>query len=474
MWTKRKIFQTTISLKNDTIAAISTPLLSGAIGIIRLSGPDTLSISEKILSKNSIPLTKDKISQSPRSAIYCDLGYPIPIDKIIYTYFKSPFSYTGEEMAEFSLHGNPILLREALELLFKEGARPAERGEFTKRAYLNGKVDLTQAEAIAQMIRARSRFELELAQKNNFGEIHRLTSKLRSELINLKSECEAEIDFSTEDLTFESLSERVERIKNVISLCKTTLQRSDRAESLIESTKIVIYGEPNTGKSSLMNLLLGKDRAIVSDTPGTTRDFLSEEIQISGIPIKLVDTAGIRSTDDTVEKLGIEKSKSEYNSANIKIIVIDASNYKDSLNFIKTHFKDFKNSIILANKIDMVSSDWDRKEFNKILDNQERSYFEISCKSKDGIEEFINYLYERINRTENPENLILLEARNKYHFGKILISLETTLHLIDNNSPAEIYVNEIDEALVSIGLINGKIDTEEILGRVFSKFCVGK
>ncbi len=171
-------------MKNDTIAAISTPLQSGAIGIIRLSGPDTLSISEKILSKNSIPLTKDKISQSPRSAIYCEFGYPNPIDKIIYTYFKSPFSYTGEEMAEFSLHGNPILLKEALELLFKEGARPAERGEFTKRAYLNGKVDLTQAEAIAQMIRARSRFELELAQKKNLGKIQRLTSKLRRKLIN--------------------------------------------------------------------------------------------------------------------------------------------------------------------------------------------------------------------------------------------------------------------------------------------------
>lgn len=459
---------------NDTIAAISTPMVSGAIGVIRLSGPDTLPICARILSQNSSLLSQEQIEKNPRKAIYCDLGNPTLLDKIIFLYYKNPYSYTGEDMAEFSLHGNPILLREALELIFLHGARPADRGEFTKRAYLNGKLDLTQAEAISQVIRARSRFELELAQKNKFGEVHRLTSKLRSELINLKSECEAEIDFSTEDLTYESLSQRIERIQEVILLCRSTLLKSERAESLIESTKIVIYGEPNTGKSSLMNLILGKERAIVSDIPGTTRDFLTEEIQISGIPIRLVDTAGIRNTDEKIEKMGIEKSKSEFKSANIKMIVLDASKFQDSLKFIQNHFENFENTLIVANKIDMVSKEWDKEAFNKILDNQRENYFEISCKSKYGIEDFINNLYQRINCAENPENLILLEDRNKFHFQKILKSLESTLHLIDNNSPAEIYVKEIDEALISIGLINGKIDTEEILGRVFSKFCVGK
>lgn len=340
---------------NGTIAAISTSLQTGAIGVIRLSGPDTLSISQKIISKNNSSLTRDYISSRPRIAIYCELGTIKKIDKIIYIYYPAPNSYTGEDMAEFSLHGNPILLREALELVFQNGARPANRGEFTKRAYLNQKIDLTEAEAVSQIIEARSMFELELAQKNTFGEIHRLSSKLRSELINLKAECEAEIDFSEEDLTLENMFERIRRIKSLITLCSETIESSSRADTLRERAKVVIYGEPNTGKSTLMNILLGHDRAIVSDIAGTTRDYLSEDLHFSGIPVRLVDTAGIRDTVDTIEKLGIEKSKKEFLSANLKIIVLDASNLGESFIFLKSHKEDLKNSIIIINKIDIIT-----------------------------------------------------------------------------------------------------------------------
>ena len=461
-------------LKIDTIVAISTPLNSGAIGIIRLSGPETLSISQKLLSKNQKPLESNFLQANTRKAIYCEFGLETKIDKILYIYFPSPHSYTGEEMGEFSFHGNIILLKTALQLFFKVGARPAERGEFTKRAYLNGKIDLTSAEAIAQIIHARSQFELELAQKNAFGEIHKLTSMLRSELLNLKAECEAEIDFSTEDLTFESMNERINRIKKVSSICKNTLDGSNRANSLIEKAKVVIFGPPNAGKSSLMNLILGRERAIVSEIPGTTRDYLAEDIHLEGLPIRLVDTAGVRTTSDKIEQLGIEKSKKEFETANVKIVVLDAGNSKESKEFLVSISENIKNSIIVINKIDEKSPDWNSNEIYKFIEDKNGKYFEISCKTQKGIPEFVDYLNSNINSRENSENLILLEDRNKYLFQRILDSLDTTLHLIDNKSPAEIYVKEIDDALISIGQINGKIDTEEILGRVFSKFCIGK
>ncbi|EMO06805.1 ferrous iron transport protein B-like protein, partial [Leptospira interrogans serovar Icterohaemorrhagiae str. Verdun HP] len=185
--------------------------------------------------------------------------------------------------------------------------------------------DLTEVEAIGRLISARSRFELELAQKNVFGEVTRFTSNLRSQLISLKAECEAEIDFSTEDLTYESLEERKTRIENVKSLCQTLISKSSSAEKLIQQFRIVLYGEPNTGKSSLMNVLLGKERSIISEIPGTTRDYISEEIFLEGIPVRLVDTAGVRETTDHIEKLGIERSEKEFQSADVRLFLVDVS-----------------------------------------------------------------------------------------------------------------------------------------------------
>lgn len=459
---------------NRTIAAISTSLQSAAIGVIRMTGGDTLKISEKILFRKHTPISSDYIQSNSRKAIYCELGNPKKIDKIIYIYYSAPYSYTGEDMAEFSLHGNPILLREALELLFKNGAYPAAHGEFTKRAYLNQKIDLTEAEAVSQIIEARSMFELELAQKNSFGEIHRLCSKLRSDLLNLKAECEAEIDFSEEDLTFENISERIRRIQNLIELCSETIENSSRADTLRERSKLVIYGEPNTGKSTLMNLILGKDRAIVSEIAGTTRDYLSEDFYLSGIPVRLVDTAGIRNTSDNIEKLGIEKSKTEFHSANLKIVVLDASRLSESSDFLNSHMEYLNSSVIVINKIDTISDFQKKEEIISFLRRNKIDFFEISCKAKVGLREFIDYLKSHLNEKVSSKNLILLEDRNKFNFMNILKSLNNVLQLINTNTPAEIYVKEIDMALESVGMINGRVDTEEVLGRIFSKFCIGK
>lgn len=458
----------------DTIVAISTANASGAIGIIRISGSKVLEITSAILQKKNQPLTIDEIEQNPRTAIFCDLyDGENKLDQILFLYFKSPQSFTGEDMAELHLHGNSILLKTTLELIFKHGARPALQGEFSRRAYFNGKMDLTGTEAIARLISSRSRFELELAQKNIFGELSRLTSQIRSELINLKAECEAEIDFSTENLTYETLAERKSRILNLINLCSNILLKSERADKIISQQKIVLFGEPNTGKSSLLNKLIGKERAIISDIPGTTRDYIAEDLTIDGIPVQLVDTAGVRHTEDVIEKKGIEHSKNEFKNANIRLYLIDTSTPFKIDEFLKEEFapalKTQNNIVIVANKIDIKDSSWDANKNSLAY-----PIVEISCKTGEGIETLIKIITDKLQNEEHAEDYILLEDRNKFHFNKIKESLIATLKLIDQDVFTEIYIKEIDTALDEIGLINGKIQAEEVLGRIFSRFCVGK
>lgn len=459
---------------NDTIAAISTGHSPGAIGAIRISGPEALEICTKILSRNQSPLSKEFILSNLRKAVYCDLvDGEVRKDQIVFIFYKSPNSYTGEDLAELFLHGNTVLLKNSLHLIFEHGARPAREGEFTRRAFLNGKLELTAAEAIGRLISARSNFELELAQKNIFGEISKLSSRVRSDLISLKAECEAEIDFSTEDLTFESFEERKKRVLSLYQLCEKVLNGSRRAEKIIRGNKIVIYGEPNTGKSSLLNSIVGKDRAIVTDIPGTTRDYLTEHFTLSGIPLQLVDTAGIRQTDDTIEKMGIERSEAEFQNANIRLFVIDVHRPIHFDEFLETHGSKLKDCIIVANKIDLAHPTWKGENLERFK-NLNPSLCEISCKSREGLDALLEIIREKLTHLDKPEDFVLLEERNEFHFLKIQDHLGKLINLMENNAPAEIYIKEIDYALENIGMVNGRVDTEEVLGRIFSKFCVGK
>lgn len=459
----------------DTIAALSTASGPGAIGILRVSGSAVLPIALAVLQKNGSPLTEDFLKNQKRSAIFCDfVDAEKPLDQIVFFYFPSPNSYTGEDLAEFHLHGNPILLKRGLQILFQKGARPAQKGEFTKRAYLNGKINLSGAEAISRLIEARSRYELELAQKNVFGEITKLSSKIRSDLISLKAECEAEIDFSTEDLTFESLEERKNRMVALRNLCTKLIQDSERAENLILQSTVVLFGEPNTGKSSLMNLLIGKDRSIISDIPGTTRDYIAEELSLDGIPIRLVDTAGIRETSDNIEQMGIERSKREADSANVKLLLIDTSLPFDKSLFLSKHKERLRGSILVANKIDEKQKDWNKIELESLQKEFELEITEISCKTKVGISHLLELLKSKLTSKDSAEDVVLLEDRQRYHIQKIESSLSEAILLMEDGAPAEIYIQEINTSLKEIGEVNGYVDNEEILGRIFSKFCVGK
>ncbi|HMV80204.1 MAG TPA: tRNA uridine-5-carboxymethylaminomethyl(34) synthesis GTPase MnmE [Leptospiraceae bacterium] len=458
---------------NDTIGAVSTALLNSAIGIIRISGPGVLHTSSSLLHKNGKKLETDYLKANARRALKCDFGNP-HLDQIVFVYYADPNSYTGEDMAEFFFHGNVILMKKALSMIFDSGVRPAERGEFTKRAYLSGKLDITCAEAVHRVITARSGYELELAQKNLFGETHRLVSRLRSDIIGLKAECEAEIDFSTEDLTFESLEERKKRMQDVISLCDKTLRNSERAESVFEKRKIVIFGEPNAGKSSLLNLLLGKERAIVSPIPGTTRDFLSEDMDLRGIPLRLVDTAGIRDTEDQIEKAGIEKSRKEFDSADIRVAVFDTSVPFNEKEIQKNYNKMHEGTVFVLNKSDIMHKSWNADRLKSALGIAESAFISVSCTQRTGIEELLEEIHERMHERKMDPDFVFLEDRNRFFFRMISESVKTALELFNTGAPSEIYVQDINRALSAIGKIQGKADTEEILGRIFSKFCVGK
>lgn len=459
----------------DTIAALSTAQGPGAIGILRVSGKETLPIATSLLFKNNTPLTEDYIRSNHRSAIFCDFIYlEKPIDQIVFLFFQGPNSYTGEDLGEFHLHGNPILLKKALQAIFATGARPAVQGEFTKRSFLNGKSSLTQAEAIGRLIESRSRYELELAQKNVFGEISQLSSKIRSDLISLKAECEAEIDFSTEDLTYESLSQRKNRMISLNDLCKKLLLNSERAETLILQSTVVLYGAPNTGKSSLMNLLIGRDRSIISDLPGTTRDYIAEEISLDGIPIRLVDTAGIRATSDSIERMGIERSEREADSANLRLILIDVSEPIQKSEFLNAYGARLTGSILVANKIDIAHPTWKTEDWKDLDSKYQCEFVSVSCKSKEGIEELLLKLKEKLSETEAADDFILLEERQAFHIQAIHKHLTEAITLLESQAPAEIYIQEINYALKEIGEVNGRVENEEILGRIFSKFCVGK
>ncbi len=459
----------------DTIAALSTAHGPGAIGILRVSGSNTLSIATSLLYKNNSPLTKDFIINNTRSAIFCDFYVEDKaFDQIVFSFFKSPHSYTGEDLAEFHFHGNPILLKKALQTILSAGARPALQGEFTKRSYINGKCTLTQAEAIGRLIESRSRYELELAQKNVFGQITQLASKIRSDLLSLKAECEAEIDFSTEDLTFESLEERKIRMIELNNLCQKLLRDSKRAESLIMKSTVVLFGAPNTGKSSLMNLLIGKDRSIISDVPGTTRDYIAEEISLDGIPIRLVDTAGIRETQDKIEKMGIERSEREADAANVRLILIDTSQEFSKSDFLNEFGSRLHGSILVANKIDIAHNSWNRTILASLKTDFQSELVEVSCKSHLGLTELLLLLKQKLSDSDQGDDLVLLEERQTYHIEAIHRHLSAAILLLETQTPAEIYIQEINYALHEIGEVNGHIDNEEVLGRIFSKFCVGK
>jgi tRNA modification GTPase len=474
---------------SDTIIALSTPPGRSALAVVRISGSAVLEILKFLNHSVSF-------ENLPRKAVYTELRdvHSEIIDNAVVIYYKNPNSYTGEDLAEISLHGNPLIIRRLIgSCLTVDNVRPADAGEFTLRAYMNGKMDLTQAEAVRRIIDARSDRELESGRRMLSGEFSRQLARFRSHLLNLKAEAEAEVDFAGEDLIFKTRDERKDVIYELLKQIDNLTESSRRALKYISDFRIVFAGAPNAGKSSLLNRLIGWDRAMVSEIAGTTRDFITENIEIDGIPVRMVDTAGLRESDDILEKEGIRRSKKEINDSSLIIFVIDTGNIlNDSWTDEKDELIRISNQnpgkvFLILNKSEHLTDEEREQILEKFYilnvtdnsgistDDPEHAPVFISCTTGTGIRELNERLRFWIHeKGRNSEDIMLLEDRHIFHLEKTAEALRKVINLWDEGAPDEIAAIEIDSALNHTGSITGTVTTEEVLGRVFSLFCIGK
>ncbi len=472
----------------DTIAAIATAPGEGGIGIVRISGEESRAILEHIFSrvkneyiKNDgfLPNAQNQVIGSqivPRMMHYgfvCDNFSGELIDEVMAVYFKAPYSYTAEDVVEIQCHGSMVSLRKILSLVLKNGARLAEPGEFTKRAFLNGRLDLSQAEAVIDLIRAKSDKSFDVALNQLEGNFSKKIREIRAELMNSLVNITVNIDYPDEDieqLTFENL---VSDLSSVRAKIEKMLQTSDTGRIMSEGLKISIIGKPNVGKSSLMNALLRETRAIVTSVPGTTRDTIEEMLTIRGIPVKLTDTAGIRETEDLIEKIGIEKSKEAFNNADLIIFMADRSRVLDEEDFsILNHIGD-KKAIVILNKTDLASA-FDRAEIEKLL--PDACVIEASVANGEGIEEFENVVENMVygGEVKQSDSMMVTNVRHKNLLEEASSSLGDAIEMAKACQPLELLEIDASRAYECLGAIIGEAVEEDIINEVFARFCLGK
>lgn len=453
----------------DTIVAISTAIGNSGIGIIRMSGEDSFDIIRKIFKNR-----QEKVDIKPNTINYGHIADRDKIiDEVLVSFFKSPKSFTTENMCEINSHGGIIVMNQILELCLKNGARMAEPGEFTKRAFLNGRIDLSQAEAIIDVINAKSEKEAKASIKQLNGDLAKKIKNIREKIMSILVDIEASIDYpeyDIEEVTNNRISEVLEDVKKDLYSLRNTF---DNGKIIKEGIKVAIIGRPNAGKSSLLNAILKEDRAIVTEYEGTTRDTIEEFIQIDGIPVKIIDTAGIRNTEDYIEKIGINKSKEMAQEADIVITIIDASKElneeeKEMLEFIEN-----KKGIILLNKADLETK-IEEKEIKKIAEN--KPVLRVSALNKEGIENLYNEISKiyRFNEIEIDDSLTITNSRHKSAINNMITSIEKSEKSIKEKMPIDVITINITEILTNIGEITGETVSEDIINEIFKKFCLGK
>lgn len=456
----------------DTICAIATPIGEGGIAIIRISGEKALEIAGKIFVGKNKKDIKDMKTYTMRYGTIVDLETKEIIDDVILSYMKGPKSYTGENVVEVNCHGGVVATNRVLNQIVKSGARVAEPGEFTKRAFLNGRIDLSQAEAIMDIIKAKTELSMKSAMMQSKGALSKEIGELRKYLLNVLALIEYAVDFTEdeEDVVDDNLIAQIkDSINKTIIRINLLLKNADEGKIIRDGLNIVIVGKPNVGKSSLLNSLLREKRAIVTDIPGTTRDVIEEYINLDGIPIKIIDTAGIRDTDDTVEKIGVERSREKIEEADLVIFMLDTSrDLDDEDRAIMDAIKD-KKYIALLNKIDLECklSKEVIKGLNKTID--------ISTKTGFGIEELkkeIKNLF--FNGEIDSESLIVSNTRHKEALYRSLDNCNLALEKINLNEYLDLISIYITSAMRSLGEITGDELEEDLLNKIFSEFCCGK
>lgn len=457
----------------STIAAISTATGSGGIGIIRLSGEKSIEIIKKIFK----PIDK-KINLDEVKGYTIKYGFIVDsnnekIDEVLVAFFRAPRSYTTEDMCEINSHGGTVIERKILEQCLLNGAELAEPGEFTKRAFLNGRIDLSQAESVIDIINAKTEKEAKESFKQLQGNLSIELNNIKDNLLDIMSDIEASIDYPEYDIE-ETTNSKALKVLNEIRNKLVNLENSfENGKILKEGVKTVIIGKPNAGKSSLLNTLLKEDRAIVSDYAGTTRDTIEEFINVDGIPLKIIDTAGIRETNDFVEKIGVEKAIGLIKDADLVIALFDSSKELEEEDYKILELIKNKKSIVLLNKSDL--SDLNIKTINYIS-NTNKKVIKASMKTKNGIAELYKTISELFNNNElNSDNgIVITNIRHKNLIHNAINNLDEAENSIKNDMPIDVVAICIKEVLESIGSITGDNVSEDIINKIFSKFCLGK
>ena len=456
---------------DDIIAAISTPIGAGGIGIVRISGNGAIELSDKFFkSKNDVKL----INKKSHTLTY---GYIIDNDKIIdevlVSVMKAPNTYTKDDIVEINCHGGIIVTNKVLEIVLKNGARLSEPGEFTKRAFLNGRIDLTQAEAIIDVINSKTDLSRQVAVNQLGGSLKNKVSKIRDGLITMVATLEAAIDYPEHELDESTYDDMYNKCQSMKDSIENLLNSSNKGKIIREGIQTVILGKPNVGKSSLLNRFLNEERAIVTDIPGTTRDTVEEYINIEGVPVKIIDTAGIRNTDDTVEKMGVEKSKDFAKKSDLILMLLDGSRNLDEDDIeILDLIKD-KKALVLINKLDLQQK-IKIEEVKKYI--SEENIIFISVKDDSGIDELVKRLKDMFFEGEiNINDEVLVgNVRHRNSLFNASEALKKAMETISLSMPEDFISMDLQEVNKYLGEITGDSVDEEIIDRIFSQFCLGK
>lgn len=465
MYIERKL------ILKETIAAIATGMSNSGIGIIRISGPQAIEVVDKLfVSKKG---NKKLINMKSHTIHYGNIVFDGDVlDEVLVIIMKAPNTYTREDVVEIDCHGGVYVMKKILNAVFKSGARPAEPGEFTKRAFLNGRIDLSQAEAVIDIINSKNQYALRNSLKQLNGKLSEKISEIRAEILENIAFIEAALD-DPEHISLDNFGDKLLiTVENAVNKVDNLLKTVENGKLFTQGVKTVIIGKPNAGKSSILNVLSGRERAIVTDIAGTTRDVLEEQINLDGITLNLVDTAGIRKTCDVVEEIGVERAKAIAREADLILYVVDSSTTMDENDYeILSLIKDYK-TVILLNKTDLtgVTSE---EDINKIIDAK---VIPVSAKEQTGIEILSQHIVELFTNKEIDYNdeVYISNERDKVALDNAMESLRLVIRSINDGMPEDFYTIDLMNAYTELGKVIGEALEDDLVNEIFGKFCMGK
>lgn len=451
----------------DTIAAVATPPGEGGVAVVRLSGSDARRIGSEILGREddgweSHRLYYGRVRDPARGSV---------VDEVMFAFLQQPKSYTGEDTVEIHCHGGPHVVRQVLGLVLAHGARHAEPGEFTKRAFLNGRLDLTQAEAVLDLIRSRTDKAANVALGQMEGGLSQEVQNLREQLVDTLVQVEAAIDFPEEEIELLQRTELARKVAGVVDRISALVDSYEWGRLIREGARVCIVGRPNVGKSSLMNALLGADRAIVTDTPGTTRDFIEETVNLSGLPVVLWDTAGLREDTEGVERIGIDVTLQRLAESQGCLLVLDGSSPLTGEDRKVVERLRESEGLVVINKIDLRQR-IDRAEVSELLPRLRQ--FEVSALTRQGLDELRTALHDCFLDSAAEPEIVVTNVRHKAALDRARSSLVEVHRAMDDGLPPDIVAVDLQEARDSLEEIIGTVTNDDILDRIFSQFCIGK